>query len=106
MVRSGVRGEREGRADMSDVGQQSDPRSERPAIRATRNQTDPLAPPAGRRRHYLFSGFLRRNGYRNRCEFSSKAKVGQALEQTFCLLLLRTAVEVVRAEVLVLSAML
>jgi len=50
--------------------------------------------------------FLRRNGYRNRREFSDKAKVRQALEQTFCLLLLRTAVEVVWAEVLVLSALL
>ena len=31
---------------------------------------------------------LQRNGYRNRGEFSGKAKVGQALEQTICLLLL------------------
>ena len=32
--------------------------------------------------------FLQRNGYRNRSEFSGKAKIGQALEQTICLLLL------------------
>jgi hypothetical protein len=35
-----------------------------------------------------FAKFLQRNGYRNRGEFSGKAKVGQALEQTICLLLL------------------
>ena len=34
------------------------------------------------------AGFLQRNGHRNRGEFSGKAKVGQALEQTICLLLL------------------
>ena len=34
------------------------------------------------------STFLQRNGYRNRSEFSGKAKIGQALEQTICLLLL------------------
>ena len=50
--------------------------------------------------------FLRRNGYRNRCELSGKAKVRQALEQTFCLLLFRTAVEVVRAEVVIAGAIL
>ena len=36
----------------------------------------------------LAATFLQRNGYRNRSEFSGKAKVGQALEQTICLLLL------------------
>jgi hypothetical protein len=51
-------------------------------------------------------GFLSRNGYRNRGEFSGEAKIGQALEQTFCLLLLATAVEVIGAGVVVLIAML
>ena len=43
------------------------------------------APLALRYRHRQF---LQRNGYRNRSEFSGKAKIGQALEQTICLLLL------------------
>ena len=38
---------------------------------------------AGRRRH-----LLQRNSDRDRSEFSGKAEIGQALEQTICLLLL------------------
>jgi hypothetical protein len=52
----------------------------------------------------VVGGFLSRNGYRNRGEFGGEAKIGQALEQTFCLLLLGTAVEVIGAEVVVLIA--
>jgi hypothetical protein len=47
--------------------------------------------------------FLPRN-CRNKSECGGKAKLGKALEQTFCLLLLRTAVEVIWAKVLVLIA--
>ncbi len=62
---------------MSDVSQQSDPLALRAALRG-------CWPPA----QLLLRGILQRNGYRNRGEFSGKAKIGQALEQTICLLLL------------------
>jgi hypothetical protein len=59
---------------------------------ALRRQTDPLEPAGRRFANFFFessfSTVLQRNGYRNRSEFSGKAKIGQALEQTICLLLL------------------
>ena len=43
---------------------------------------DRLEPP------WRCSGLLQRNSDRDRSEFSGKAEIGQALEQTICLLLL------------------